>query len=126
MRKYRRLLFTAFSRSKRLFSSVVVHSGEKTIFGQISNPLASFSHDSLINRQVLLEEQQESLAAVEQDEIISEMAEFGRGTSRKFVQKSLVKWYDPFKNALELEIQCIFSGDANMDRTVLQLISSIF
>jgi hypothetical protein len=72
----------------------------------------------LVNRQMLLEEQQEYQATLEQEEIYANLNEFGRGTNRKLVQADIVQWYEPFRKALENEIRSILEGTVSVNQTV--------
>lgn len=73
---------------------------------------------TLIERQIEIEEQQHSAAVNEQAEMISSLRQLGKGTSVKRVQRSLVKWYEPLTAALTEEIEMIEKSVPGGDRTV--------
>jgi hypothetical protein len=64
----------------------------------------------LEERQRELEETEYMLAKKEQDQMRKDLVSLKRGTHQKIIHPVLVKWYDPFKIALDAEIEQIAFG----------------
>jgi hypothetical protein len=82
----------------------------------------------LEERQRELEETEYMLAKKEQDQIRKDLVTLKRGTHQKIIHPVLVKWYDPFKVALDAEIEQIAFGltpSNEVERTVCHTSSAL-
>jgi hypothetical protein len=67
--------------------------------------LVAAEKGGLFVRQLLMEEEQQSDAVTAYTESLKELINMGRGTGLKYVQRILLKWYEPFTQEIADEIR---------------------
>eukprot|EP00596_Hydrurales_sp_CCMP1899_P000357 CAMPEP_0119048724 /NCGR_PEP_ID=MMETSP1177-20130426/60699_1 /TAXON_ID=2985 /ORGANISM="Ochromonas sp, Strain CCMP1899" /LENGTH=975 /DNA_ID=CAMNT_0007025033 /DNA_START=116 /DNA_END=3043 /DNA_ORIENTATION=+ len=67
-------------------------------------------------RQLNIEEEQQSDAVSEYLESLKQLISIGRGTSLKYVQRILLRWYTPLTQEIEEEVRLIEQKVAGLDR----------
>ena len=82
---------------------------------------------SLLTRQIQIEEEQQNAAVVHYNESLKQLITMGRGTGLKYIQRVLLKWYEPLTRVLDAEISLIESRVVGPDRTVsTRVVNSLY
>ena len=105
-------------------SSLVVEERKKELFytyPELHSHLNNAHQSSLLTRQIDIEEQQQNAAVIHYNESLKELISMGRGTGLKYVQRVLLKWYEPLTRVLDAEISLIEQRVTGPDRTVSTL-----
>ena len=85
---------------------------------ELHNVLSNAHQTSLLTRQIKIEEEQQTAAVVHYNESLKQLITMGRGTGLKYIQRVLLKWYEPLTRVLDAEISLIESRVVGPDRTV--------
>lgn len=102
-------------------SSIVIEERKKELLytdPELYSHLNNAHQSSLLTRQIDIEEQQQSAAVTHYNESLKELISMGRGTGLKYVQRVLLKWYEPLTRVLDAEISLIEKRVTGPDRTV--------
>jgi len=79
---------------------------------------AAAARSGLYVRQIRIEEEQMQEAVQSYTKTLNQMLEMGRGTGLKYIQRILLKWYEPFTQVLVKEIGMIKSKTHAQDRQI--------
>jgi DNA-directed RNA polymerase len=82
------------------------------------NAITAAEKDGLYLKQLTIEEEQQSDAVSEYLESLQQLISMGRGTSLKYVQKILLRWYRPLTQEIEEEVRLIEEKVAGIDRAM--------
>ena len=82
--------------------------------------LVSAHHTSLFARQLHMEQEQQSDAVEEYNESLKQLIVMGRGTGLKYVQRVLLRWYEPLTRVIDAEMSLIEARTSGQDRLVRQ------
>ena len=102
-------------------SSLLIEERKKELFHvdpESHNHLANAHQLSLLTRQIDIEEQQQNAAVIHYNESLKQLINMGKGTGLKYVQRVLLKWYEPLTRVLDAEISLIETRVVGPDRTV--------
>jgi DNA-directed RNA polymerase N-terminal len=80
--------------------------------------LESAHQSALVLRQYHMEEEQQTDAVNQYNESLKQLITMGRGTGMKYVQRVLLKWYEPLTRVLDAEIGLIEQRVTGHDRSV--------
>lgn len=80
--------------------------------------LISAQKSALVLRQYHMEEEQQTDAVNQYNESLKQLITMGRGTAMKYVQRVLLKWYEPLTRVLDAEISLIEQRVIGHDRAV--------
>jgi hypothetical protein len=82
------------------------------------NKLEEAHKSALFLRQLYAEEEQQSDAVSDYNESLKNLITVGRGTGLKYIQRVLLKWYEPLTRVLDAEVSLIEQRVVGQDRTV--------
>lgn len=82
------------------------------------NKLEEAHKSALFLRQLYAEEEQQSDAVSDYNEALKNLITVGRGTGLKYIQRVLLKWYEPLTRVLDAEVSLIEQRVVGQDRTV--------
>ena len=80
--------------------------------------LVSSDYNARYARQLIMEEEQQSDAVKEYNESLRQLITMGRGTGLKYVQRVLLRWYEPLTRLIDSEMALIEAKKAGHDRMV--------
>jgi DNA-directed RNA polymerase N-terminal len=94
---------------------------------ELHTALSNAHQTSLLTRQIKIEEEQQNAAVVHYNEALKQLITMGRGTGLKYIQRVLLKWYEPLTRVLDAEISLIESRVLGPDRTVsTRVVNSLY
>ena len=88
--------------------------------------LVAAHHTSLFARQLHMEQEQQSDAVEEYNESLKQLIVMGRGTGLKYVQRVLLRWYEPLTRVIDAEMSLIEARTSGQDRLVRQAESILY
>lgn len=89
------------------------------------NKLEEAHKSALFLRQLYAEEEQQSDAVSDYNEALKNLITVGRGTGLKYIQRILLKWYEPLTRVLDAEVSLIEQRVVGQDRTVSDTILTV-
>jgi DNA-directed RNA polymerase len=119
---------TDFTSTHRIFVRAISQLSKDEVIDLKANLLAAedtYGFDAIIAaeksvsyvRQLNIEEEQQSDAVSEYLESLKQMISIGKGTSLKYIQRILLRWYTPLTQEIEEEVRLIEQKVAGNDRT---------
>lgn len=74
-------------------------------------------NEGLHIRQIRMEDEQQAKAVAEYTQTLKDLVSLGKGTSLKYIQRLLLKWYVPFVHEIEAEVGLIENRESGKDRS---------
>lgn len=83
-----------------------------------TDAIAAAERGGLFLRQLRMEEETHSDAVKVYTKSLKQLIGMGKGTKLRYIQKTLLKWYEPLAREIDAEIKRIERKEYGMDRTV--------